>query len=269
MPLPDPLGRGSEDGWVDFFGRLAEYESMRRFGARGIAGLAAFGLGLPFFAGQEAESVFTALRKEMVRTQLRERDISDRRVLAVMEEVPRHLFVPPPYRPQAYEDYPLPIEEGQTISQPYIVALMSQTLKLRGEERVLEIGTGSGYQAAVLSRLAGRVYTIEYHEALARSAADRLRSLGYANVEVRAGDGFFGWPEKAPFEAIMVTCAARSIPRPLVDQLSEGGRLILPLEDADEVQRLTLVTKVKGRPRIEPLTYVRFVPMLGEVRRKK
>ncbi|MBM3294009.1 MAG: protein-L-isoaspartate(D-aspartate) O-methyltransferase [Candidatus Aminicenantes bacterium] len=204
----------------------------------------------------------------MVRFHLQGRDISDRRVLAVMGEVPRHLFVPPAYRPQAYEDYPLPIEEGQTISQPYIVALMTQALKLRGGERVLEVGTGSGYQAAVLSGLADRVYTIEYHEPLARSAAERLRTLGYANVEVRAGDGFFGWPEKGPFEGIMVTCAARWIPPPLVEQLAEGGRLVLPLEEAEGLQTLTLVTKVEGRPRVEPMTLVRFVPMLGEVRKK-
>jgi len=204
----------------------------------------------------------------MVRDQLRARDISDRRVLSVMEEIPRHLFVPALYRAEAYEDYPLPIEDGQTISQPYIVALMTQTLKLREGWRVLEVGTGSGYQAAVLSRLAGRVFTIEYHEGLARSAAERLRTLGYTNVEVRAGDGFFGWPEKAPFEAVIVTCAARRIPQPLVDQLAEGGRLVLPLEEADDVQTLTLVTKVKGGTRVEPFLPVRFVPMLGEVRKK-
>jgi protein-L-isoaspartate(D-aspartate) O-methyltransferase len=234
-----------------------------------MAGLAASGLFVWAFAGQQPEPDYASLRKAMVRTQLRARDITDRRVLAVMEEVPRHLFVPPAFRPQAYEDFPLPIEEGQTISQPYIVALMTQTLKLRGGESVLEVGTGSGYQAAVLSRLASRVYTIEYHEPLARTSADRLRTLGYANVEVRAGDGFFGWPEQAPFEAIMVTCAAPRIPSPLVEQLKEGGRLILPLEDADGVQTLTLVTKVQGRARAEPITYVRFVPMLGEVQRKK
>ncbi|MBM3311375.1 MAG: protein-L-isoaspartate(D-aspartate) O-methyltransferase [Candidatus Aminicenantes bacterium] len=204
----------------------------------------------------------------MVRLQLEGRDISDRRVLEVMGDVPRHLFVPPAYRSQAYEDYPLPIEEGQTISQPYIVALMTQVLKLKGGERVLEVGTGSGYQAAVLARLAGRVFTVEYHDVLAKTAAERLKRLGYLNVEVRAGDGFFGWPEKAPFDAAMVTCAATRIPPLLVDQLAEGGRLVLPVENGLEGQILTLVTKVKGRPRVEPLTAVRFVPMLGEVRKK-
>jgi protein-L-isoaspartate(D-aspartate) O-methyltransferase len=204
----------------------------------------------------------------MVRIQLESRDISDRRVLAAMGDVPRHLFVPPAIQSQAYEDYPLPIEEGQTISQPYIVGLMTQVLKLKGGERVLEIGTGSGYQAAVLSRLAGQVYTVEYHEALAKTAAERLMRLGYLNVEVRAGDGFFGWPEKAPFEAAMVTCAASRIPPLLVDQLAEGGRLVLPVDNGFEGQTLTLVTKVKGRARVESLASVRFVPMLGEIRKK-
>lgn len=219
-------------------------------------------------AGQLSEAEYGRLRTSMVRLQLEGRDISDRRVLEVMGDVPRHLFVPPAYRSQAYEDYPLPIEEGQTISQPYIVALMTQVLKLKGGERVLEVGTGSGYQAAVLARLAGRVFTVEYHDVLAKTAAERLKRLGYLNVEVRAGDGFFGWPEKAPFDAAMVTCAATRIPPLLVDQLAEGGRLVLPVENGLEGQILTLVTKVKGRPRVEPLTAVRFVPMLGEVRKK-
>jgi len=241
---------------------------MRRFGAGEIAYIAAFGLLVAVCPGQKNEPDYPGLRKAMVRTQLRARDIKDARVLAAMEDVPRHLFIPPPYRPQAYEDYPLPIEEGQTISQPYIVALMTQVLKLRGTERVLEVGTGSGYQAAVLAKLAARVFTIEYHEALARTAADRLRSLGYGNVEVRSGDGFFGWPEQAPFEAIMVTCAARRIPPPLVEQLKDGGRLVLPVEDGEDVQTLTLVTKVRGKPVVEPIIPVRFVPMLGEIKKK-
>jgi len=241
---------------------------MKGFWKRGGAGFVALSFLPVMAAGQLSEAEYGRLRTSMVRLQLEGRDISDRRVLEVMGDVPRHLFVPPAYRSQAYEDYPLPIEEGQTISQPYIVALMTQVLKLKGGERVLEVGTGSGYQAAVLARLAGRVFTVEYHDVLAKTAAERLKRLGYLNVEVRAGDGFFGWPEKAPFDAAMVTCAATRIPPLLVDQLAEGGRLVLPVENGLEGQILTLVTKVKGRPRVEPLTAVRFVPMLGEVRKK-
>jgi protein-L-isoaspartate(D-aspartate) O-methyltransferase len=220
-------------------------------------------------AGQKTEPDFEILRKSMVRTQLRSRDINDEKVLRAMEAVPRHLFVLPATRARAYEDYPLPIEEGQTISQPYIVALMTQLLELRGGERVLEVGTGSGYQAAVLSKIVAEVFTIEYFPSLARSAAERLKALGFTNVEVRAGDGFFGWPEKAPFGAIIVTAAASRIPAPLVDQLKEGGRLVLPVENAEGVQTLTRVTKIGGKTKVEPISLVRFVPLLGEDKKKK
>jgi protein-L-isoaspartate(D-aspartate) O-methyltransferase len=186
-----------------------------------------------------------------------------------MGQVPRHLFVAPSSREYAYEDYPLPIGEGQTISQPYIVALMTQCLELRGEERVLEIGTGSGYQAAVLSLLVSKVYTIEYHAVLAETAAGLLTKLGYLNVEVRSGDGFFGWPENAPFDGIIVTCAARRVPDPLFEQLAEGGRLVIPVGDTSDVQRLVRVRKVKGKPVEEEITLVRFVPMLGADKNKK
>jgi protein-L-isoaspartate(D-aspartate) O-methyltransferase len=205
----------------------------------------------------------------MVAGQLAGRDITDRRVLAAMEKVPRHLFVPPPYRDQAYEDYPLPIGEGQTISQPYIVALMTQTLGLAGGEKVLEVGTGSGYQAAVLAELKVRVFTIDINPDLAERARQTLRELDYRDVEVRSGDGFFGWPEEAPFDAIIVTCAAPRIPQPLAVQLKEGGRLIIPLGDAGSFQVLTLATKRGGQLRTREVSGVRFVPMTGEAQKKK
>jgi protein-L-isoaspartate(D-aspartate) O-methyltransferase len=192
------------------------------------------------------EDVFARRRRAMVVRQLAARVIRDKRVLEVMGTVPRHLFVPPASRGRAYEDYPLPIAEGQTISQPYIVALMTQALELRGGEKVLEVGTGSGYQAAVLSHLAAKVSTIEYFPSLAEASARLLKSLGCANVEVRTGDGFFGWPEAAPFDGIIVTCAARRVPAALFEQLAEGGRLVIPLGDRSDVQRLVRVRKIEG-----------------------
>ena len=221
-----------------------------------------FQMGRPAGA-QSRDENNAARRRAMVAGQLKSRDIRDKRVLEVMEQVPRHLFVAPASRELAYEDYPLPIAEGQTISQPYIVALMTQCLELRGGEKVLEVGTGSGYQAAVLSLLVSKVYTIEYHVALAGTAAGLLKTLGYANVEVRSGDGFFGWPENAPFDGIIVTCAARRVPDSLFEQLAEGGRLVIPLGKEADVQRLVRVRKVKGKPVEEEITLVRFVPMLG------
>lgn len=217
--------------------------------------------------GQEPD-IYVQERRQMVAEQLAGRDITDRRVLDVMERVPRHLFVPPPYRDQSYEDYPLPIGDDQTISQPYIVALMTQSLALRGGEKVLEIGTGSGYQAAVLAELKARVFTIEINAQLAEKAAQTLRGLNYRDIQVKSGDGFFGWPEEAPFDGIIVTCASPRIPPPLVEQLKEGGRLILPLGDARPFQVLTLVTKTGGKLRTREISGVRFVPMTGEAQKK-
>ena len=177
----------------------------------------------------EKDTTFAQARQEMVRTQIAARGITNKRVLAAMEKVERHRFVPSALRSVAYNDYPLPIGQGQTISQPYIVALMTDLLQLDGTEKVLEIGTGSGYQAAILGELAREVYTIEIIDTLAKSAEKRLKSLGYANIIVRSGDGYLGWPEKAPFDAIMVTCAPDSIPQPLVDQLADGGRIVIPV----------------------------------------
>jgi len=205
----------------------------------------------------------------MVAEQLAGRDISDRRVLEAMGRVPRHLFVQPQHRAEAYEDYPLPIEEGQTISQPYIVALMTQSLGLEGGEKVLEIGTGSGYQAAVLAELKVRVFSIDINPRLAEQAAQTLQGLGYRDIQIRSGDGFFGWPEEAPFDGILVTCASPRIPLPLFEQLKEGGRLIIPLGDARQFQVLTLVTKTGGKLKTKEISGVRFVPMTGEAQKKK
>ena len=202
----------------------------------------------------------------MVARQIQSRNIQDPCVLEAMRTVPRHAFVPERYRDWAYEDYPLPIGHGQTISQPYIVAFMTETLHLDPNSSVLEIGTGSGYQAAVCAEIAREVYTIEIVPELAKSAAQILQELGYTNVHVRAGDGFFGRQDKAPFDAIIGTAATGQIPKPLLEQLKPKGRMILPCEDADGLQYLVLVTKDQGgelwQTRVLP---VRFVPMTGRV----
>jgi protein-L-isoaspartate(D-aspartate) O-methyltransferase len=215
------------------------------------------------------EDIYTKERKAMVRNQLESRDITDKKVLEAMAEVPRHLFVSPELRDQAYDDNPLPIGEGQTISQPYIVALMTQHLKLKPGEKVLEIGTGSGYQAAVLARLTDKVYSIEIRENLAKRAAETLRRLNYTQVEVKWDDGYFGWKEHAPFDAIIVTCAANHVPPPLLEQLREGGRLIIPLGSTLYFQTLTLITKIKDKPQVRHISEVVFVPMLGEIEKEK
>jgi len=184
-----------------------------------------------------------------------------------MRKVPRHELVPRNVRAQAHADRPLPIGEGQTISQPYIVAYMTEQLGLKGGERVLEVGTGSGYQAAVLAELAAEVYSIEIVPALARRAAADLARLGYRNVTVREGDGYRGWPEKAPFDAIMVTAAPPEVPAPLIDQLKAGGRLVLPV--GESYQELLLITKDERGVKRQRLIPVRFVPMTGEAQGKK
>lgn len=209
-----------------------------------------------------------AEREAMVVRQIQSRDVKDPNVLKAMRTVPRHVFVPPGQQRDAYQDHPLPIGEGQTISQPYIVAFMTEALALDPNSNVLEIGTGSGYQAAVCAEIARRVYTIEIVEPLAASAAKRLKTLGYPNVLVKAGDGYHGWPEKGPFDAIIGTAAARRIPPALLDQLAPGGRMILPVGDAWGFQYLILVTRDAGgvlrRKEVMP---VRFVPMTGQVQK--
>ncbi|MBN2245168.1 MAG: protein-L-isoaspartate(D-aspartate) O-methyltransferase [Candidatus Aminicenantes bacterium] len=208
-------------------------------------------------------------RREMVRRQLQARDINDARVLEAMGRIPRHLFVDKRYWSDAYSDHPLPIDEGQTISQPYIVALMTQCLDLKEEDKVLEIGTGSGYQAAVLAEIVDEVFSIEIREVLASKAAEILKGLDYSKVSVKCDDGYFGWAEQAPFDAIIVTCAANHIPPPLLDQLKEGGKLIIPLGSTLYYQTLTLVTNEDGKPLVEHITSVRFVPMTGEAQKGK
>ena len=202
----------------------------------------------------------------MVREQLTGpgRDIRDERVLKAMEQVPRHELVPSEMRRAAYEDSALPIGFGQTISQPYIVAFMTEKLQPKASDRVLEIGTGSGYQAAVLAGLVKEVFTIEIVEPLAKRAEADLKRLNYTNVFVRYGDGYLGWPKKAPFDAVIVTCAPEKVPQPLVDQLKEGGRMIIPVGPITGVQELYLLEKRKGKIRRTAVLPVRFVPMTGK-----
>ena len=211
---------------------------------------------------------YTKQRSRMVRDQIESRGIRNRPVLNAMRVVPRHLFVPEGSRNAAYDDYPLPIGQDQTISQPYIVAYMSEQLELRGDEKVLEIGTGSGYQTAVLSELAKDVYTIEFIATLAEAARERLKELHYDNVHLKSGDGYAGWAEHAPFDAIIVTAAADHIPPALIKQLKEGGRLVLPLGSTTYFQTLTLLTRKNGKTEIQHLLGVAFVPLIGEAQKK-
>lgn len=210
------------------------------------------------------DDAFALAREAMVAQQIAARGIRDPATLAALRRVKRHLFVPEALRVQAYDDYPIPIGHGQTISQPYIVAFMTEAAGLKGGETVLEIGTGSGYQAAVLGEIAARVHTIEIVAPLAESSAALLKRLGYANVSVRAGDGYLGWPEAAPFDAILVTAAAPRIPEPLKRQLRDGGRLVLPV--GDDWQELVVVTRRGERFEERRVLAVRFVPMTGKVR---
>lgn len=209
---------------------------------------------------------FARARKQMVETQIIARGVNDKRVLNAMLEVERHRFVPKYLSAFAYTDRPLPIGEGQTISQPYIVALMTELLKLEGDEKVLEIGTGSGYQAAILAELSKEVYTIEILEPLAKRAKRLLKDLGYKNIAVKHGDGYIGWEEHAPFDAIIVTAAPEYVPQPLIQQLAEGGRMVIPVGDI--WQELKLLNKNKGRIESKAIIPVRFVPMTGKAQEK-
>lgn len=207
-------------------------------------------------------------RWEMVAGQIEARQVKDPNVLKAMRTVPRHAFIPLAQQRYAYQDSPLPIGQGQTISQPYIVAFMTEALVLDPNSRVLEIGTGSGYQAAVCAEIAQEVYTIEIVDALAQTASEKLKELGYRNVYVKAGDGYHGWPEKGPFDAIIGTAAAERIPPPLLEQLGKGGRMILPCRDAGGLQYLILVTKdADGRLQSKRVLPVVFVPMTGQVQK--
>ena len=204
------------------------------------------------------------LREEMVQQQIETRGVTDPNVLKAMKAVPRHLFVPTQYRKNAYGDYPLPIGKGQTISQPYIVAFMSAVLHLKPNDRILEIGTGSGYQAAVLAELGCNVYSIEIIASLGEKAKETLNELGYSNVHIRIGDGHRGWPEEAPFDAIIVTCAPEKIPPALIEQLKEGGRLIIPVGESGGIQQLVLAVKKDGCLDSRSVLPVRFVPMVKD-----
>lgn len=197
----------------------------------------------------------------MVEKQIKARGVKDKKVLDAMLKVERHKFVPEKIRKYAYEDYPLPIGEGQTISQPYIVAFMTEQLSLKGKEKVLEIGTGSGYQAAILAEICKEVYSIEIIPSLAIQAEKLLKELKYKNIKIKIGDGFLGWEEYSPFDAIIVTCAPKEIPKPLIDQLAEGGRMIIPV--GEYFQDLILVKKTKGKISKKKVLPVRFVPMKG------
>lgn len=205
---------------------------------------------------------YEAARKRMVEKQIMARGIEDSGVIAAMLKVQRHLFVPEKYRHYAYSDSPVPIGHGQTISQPYIVALMTEILNLGSSDRVLEIGTGSGYQAAVLAEIVDEVYTIEIVEPLGRASEQRLKELGYDNVKVMVGDGYLGWPEYAPFDRIIVTCAPTEIPEPLVEQLKEGGIMVIPVGTAG-FQYLYRVKKYMGEAETEEVIPVSFVPLTG------
>ena len=211
---------------------------------------------------------FKIMRQKMVETQIKGRGVKDPRVISALLKVERHRFVPGEYSNSAYSDQPLPIGEGQTISQPYVVALMTELLELKGNEKVLEIGTGSGYQAAILAELAKEVYTIEIIESLASTAKNRLLELGYQNIRVKAGDGYLGWPEAAPFDAIIITAAPNHIPKPLLDQLKEGGRMVVPV--GTYTQELKKIVKRSGKIEATDIISVIFVPMTGEgVKQKK
>jgi len=207
---------------------------------------------------------FAGLRHQMVQTQIKARGVTNKKVLDAMDKVPRHLFVPKEIESMAYQDRPLPIGYNQTISQPYIVGFMTEAILPNADDVVLEIGTGSGYQAAVLGEIVKEVYTLEIIPELGMNAKLRLKELGYENIHVKVSDGYYGWLEHAPFNAIVVTAAAEEIPEPLIDQLADGGRMIIPLGHAFDVQNLVLVTKKNGEVQTKNLFAVRFVPFTRE-----
>ena len=219
--------------------------------------------------GQQAPTApdFAAQRQRMVEKQLKPRGIKDERVLTAMSKVPREEFIPADARPDAYEDGPLPIGYDQTISQPYVVAFMTEQLRPKPGDRVLEIGSGSGYQAAILAECVADVYTIEIVEPLAKTAEATLKRLGYKNVHINVGDGYKGWPKEAPFDAIIVTCAPEQVPQPLIDQLKDGGRMVIPVGERF-AQQLYLLEKKNGQMKESVTLPVRFVPMLRSKQEK-
>jgi protein-L-isoaspartate(D-aspartate) O-methyltransferase len=248
---------------------MEKMNNFNRLSTRALLYFVVMGFLLSCSAQGEAEAdpeeQYAAQREAMVTHQLAGRDVSDRDVLDAMRTVPRHLFVPKKYRDESYRDHPLPIGEGQTISQPYIVGIMTQLLAVDSTSKVLEIGTGSGYQAAVLAEICDSVFSIEIVEPLAARAEYLLDSLGY-KVKVRCGDGYRGWEEHAPYDGIIVTAAAPKIPQPLIDQLKVGGRLVIPVGDYS--QDLMVITKTEDGFAKKNIFGVRFVPMTGEVQKK-
>lgn len=214
------------------------------------------------------DAKLTKARAEMVDKELKSAGIRDADVLAVMNKVQRHEFIAEKYRDRAYENVSLPIGKLQTISQPYMVALMTEAFRPKANFKVLEIGTGSGYAAAVLGEIVDSVYTIEIDHVLAVTADAKLKELGYTNVHVKEGDGFFGWPEEAPFDAIILTCEANKVPPKLAEQLKEGGRLIMPLGETFSAQTMVVITKKNGRLVSRPVVDVQFVPMVGEIKKQ-
>jgi protein-L-isoaspartate(D-aspartate) O-methyltransferase len=223
-------------------------------------------IALAFVPPQQEDAKYAKARQALI-SKLRAAGIKNEAVLKAMEKVQRHEFVPEKYRERSYEDMSLPIGSIQTISQPYMVALMTSAILPKPDFRVLEIGTGTGYSAAVLAELVKEVYTIEIDPELAASAEKRLQELGYKNIFVKVGDGFFGWPEKAPFDAIILTCTADKVPPKLAEQLKEGGRLIMPLGEDFSPQTMVAITKKNGKLVSRPLVEVQFVPMLGEIKK--
>jgi len=229
-----------------------------------LAAIAAVVLSAALHGALATDDPYLQKRAAMVRDQIEREGVSDPRVLAAMRDVPRHLFVPPEYRARAYDPYPLPIGEGQTISQPYIVGFMTQILRLKGTDRVLEVGTGSGYQAAVAGKLAAEVYSVEILESLASRSRRTLSDLGFRNVVVRQGDGYYGWEEKAPFDAIIVTCAGGHVPPPLLRQLRNGGRMIMPVGGPFMTQNLVFIEKdAQGSVTHRNVLPVAFVRLIG------
>lgn len=216
----------------------------------------------------EQSASFSEKRKEMVKTQLKARGISSEKVLNAFLTVPRHSFVPDEYLRFSYSDQPLPIGEGQTISQPYIVAFMTEVLGIKPGDKILEIGTGSGYQAAILSEMGAEVFSVELIKSLAENAKRKLTDLGYSAIHLKTGDGYLGWPEYAPFDGIVVTCSPTEIPEPLKQQLDEGGRMIIPVGEQFHVQYLCLLEKKNGKILQKNILPVRFVPMVNEKGRK-
>ncbi len=217
----------------------------------------------------DEETGYKKAREKMVSRDIQKRGVSDKRVLTAMAATPRHLFIPEKLRGEAYADHPLPIGEGQTISQPYIVALMTEILGVSKESRVLEVGTGSGYQAAVLAKVGKEVYSIEIKEKLHKRSTQTLRALAFDNVKTRHGDGYFGWEDAAPFDGVMITAAVDHIPPPLLKQLKDGGKLVLPLGNPFSFQNLVRVTKMGDNYKVEQITGVLFVPMTGHALKDK